>query len=127
MINWKRIVKASLEEVKPKIASFHSDIVERGGSETYHLAEGDVMYMDSVILAGGCRVKMYTTNNGTRHISGCYIDACRRPEDTGDFRLPHCLLASDHERVIGQEHCLAHLGLDQIHCGGAPMKIDFGQ
>jgi hypothetical protein len=118
------IAKASMKPVR-----FHTIVVKRDEGEYIIVEEDSVIYIDSVVLAGDCQVKRYNKNpkEAGDDIPGCYIDTCAK-KDSGDFQLGYRFINSDHEPVTDHHFCLAHVGLDQIHCDTqAPMNVDFRQ
>jgi hypothetical protein len=122
------IAKASLEEEKPKTARFYTSVICRDDFEHHiEVEEGSVMYIDSVVLAGDCKVKRYNSSEEADDaIPDCYIDCAR--EDTGDFQLGYRSSSNQDPDDDTVAYCLAHVGLDQIHIEDhAPMNVDFRQ
>lgn len=87
--------------------------------------EGQVLFIVSATLGGNCcarRYKDYPTAEGAS-IPGCFLNTCRK-DDSGDFQLFY--ITARNQRL--ETCCIAHVGLDQIHCSGnAPMNVDFKQ
>jgi hypothetical protein len=124
------IAKTSLEEEEPKEARFESVVISRGGEgATFECEEGSVMYIDYAVLSGDCQVRRYKNypkeGEEGKSIPGCYIQT-RFEDCLGDFQLSYCLFDGEHTAST-IEYCLAHVGLDHIHCGNIPMNVDFRQ
>ena len=117
VVGIQKTMKETLKEPKA-----HSVItrVSTGNSTTINIKTGQVIYIVSATLAGRCKMSRYKgyPEEAGDDIPGCYLDTCER-EDQGDFQL----LA----QVGRRAGCIAHVGLDQIHCGSGPTNLDFRQ
>lgn len=87
--------------------------------------EGQIVYIVSATLTGNCHLRRYEDSDDSddKRIPTCYLNTCEKT-DSGDFQLEAKL-----EDEYGDElyFNIAHLGLDQIHAGKAPVNIDFRQ
>jgi len=95
---------------------------------TIDVPEGQVLYIASATLAGNCRVDRYALDadqqakkaRGEENEPCCYLRTYGS-QNHGDFQL----LAQ--ENSDGVFRAIAHVGLDQIHCGSVPMNMQFRQ
>ena len=96
------------------------------------IEKGQVLYIVSATLAGRCKVKRYRnypeededSNGMTNTVPGCYVATYGR-DDTGDFQLLAATVnPSGRTEAAG---CIAHVGIDSIHCGDRPTNFDFRQ
>lgn len=103
--------------------------VSKGDPEAaIKVPEGQVLFIVSATLGGDCRARRYsnypTTPAEGKSIPGCYLHPCGKDDD-GDFQLFYITVRNQNVEPC----CIAHIGLDQIHCSGgnAPMNVDFKQ
>ena len=123
------IAEEALKEDEPKaISEFRVIAADDEMVLHMHIPDGKVLFIDSATLSGECRVRRYKcTETGGHNQPGCYLATAGNEGFTGDFQLFY--EHSDNGTVddTTDRCCIAHVGLDQIHCGDVPMNMDFRQ
>ena len=125
------IAEEALKEDEPKAISNFS-VVVADEAEVLHIPDGKVLYIVSATLSGECRVRRYTgypiagTATEGDDKPGCYL-ATNKEDHSGDFQLFYEYTNSTEVDENCERCCIAHVGLDQIHCGDVPMNMDFRQ
>lgn len=106
---------------------------DENDDEYITVPNGQVLYLNSAVLVGDCRIKRCGTPSDLNKEKdgngrGVYLATCEK-DDTGDFQLLFNIYDSNGDSFFGEDdvapRCIAHVGLDQAHSVGNATKFDF--